>query len=113
MALGAVAALTVVAGAATAAESPWTTVEKPTGNALFDVEETTASVYAVGGGARVYDRDAERWSADATPTGENLKAVVVLGGRRRRRDRAQTLGTPPCVPTKGNYPRTVWYRCSE
>jgi hypothetical protein len=69
-------------------------VETPTGNALFDVEETTASVYAVGGGARVYDRDAERWSADATPTGENLKAVVVLGGRRRRRDRAQTLGTP-------------------
>jgi hypothetical protein len=69
----ALAALGLGAGAsaAAAAESPWETVESPTGNTLHDVERTAAGVYAVGGGGVVLRRGDEgyRTVLDGGPTG--------------------------------------------
>ncbi|MFC6953863.1 hypothetical protein [Halorubellus litoreus] len=60
--------------------SEW--IRSDTGDAgQRDIEVAgTDTGYVVGGGGKVYDRDAEKWTADATPTGQNLKAVVLLGG---------------------------------
>ncbi|NHN41445.1 hypothetical protein G9C85_07310 [Halorubellus sp. JP-L1] len=59
--------------------SEW--VRSDTGDAgLRDVEVAGNDAgYVVGGGGRVYDRENSEWRQDATPTGENLKAVVRLG----------------------------------
>lgn len=51
-ALGAGAGLSGTA----AASSPWETVESPTGNALYDVERTSAGVYAAGAGGTIVER---------------------------------------------------------
>ncbi len=49
----------------------WTTAETPTGNTLYDVEETSAGVYAVGGGGVVVRRTSDGWRKvlDGGPTG--------------------------------------------
>jgi len=69
----ALAALGAGAGlsGAVAAASPWETVESPTGNALYDVEYTSAGVYAIGAGGVVLRRGAEgyRKVLDGGPTG--------------------------------------------
>jgi hypothetical protein len=61
------------AGAATGGGSAegWTTAETPTGNTLFDVEETSDGVSAVGGGGVVVRRGADGWRTvlDGGPTG--------------------------------------------
>ncbi|WP_435065675.1 WD40/YVTN/BNR-like repeat-containing protein [Halobaculum sp. EA56] len=58
------------AGAA-AAESGWTVAETPTDRDLYDVAETDAGAYAVGGGGDVLRRDAGGWTRviDGGPTG--------------------------------------------
>lgn len=48
----------------------------PVGSTLYDVEYTTDGAYAVGGGGAVFRRAGGPWTQEATPTGENLKAVV-------------------------------------
>ncbi len=60
--------------------SEW--IRSDTGDAgQRDIEVAGAdSGYVVGGGGKVYDRENTRWSQDATPSGENLKAVVLRGG---------------------------------
>jgi len=60
--------------------SEW--IRSDTGDAgQRDIEVAGAdSGYVVGGGGKVFDRDDRKWTQDATPTGENLKAVVRLGG---------------------------------
>jgi len=51
-------------------------VPADTGDAgLRDIEVEDGVGYAVGGGGKVYDRESEEWKPDATPTGQNLKAV--------------------------------------
>ncbi|QLH78236.1 hypothetical protein HZS55_13375 [Halosimplex rubrum] len=51
-------------------------VPRDTGDAgLRDIEVEDGVGYAVGGGGAVYDREDEEWKPDATPTGQNLKAV--------------------------------------
>ena len=48
-----------------------------TGDAgLRDVEVEGTPGLAVGGGGKVYRRDAKGWSQEATPIGDNLKAVL-------------------------------------
>jgi len=55
--------------------SSW--VPQDTGDAtLRDVEADGVDALAVGGGGKVYRRDAEGWTQEATPTGQNLKAVT-------------------------------------
>ncbi len=58
-------------GTTAAAESGWRTVETPVDGALYDVERTSAGVYAVGGGGVVIRRGAEgyRKVLDGGPTG--------------------------------------------
>ncbi|PSQ03408.1 hypothetical protein BRC95_09185 [Halobacteriales archaeon QS_5_68_33] len=70
-ATGAALAGAAVPATAAAEESGWTSVESPTGNTLFDVEETSAGAYAVGGGGVVLERTAEGWQKvlDGGPTG--------------------------------------------
>jgi hypothetical protein len=85
--LGAAAASTAVAGVATASGSGWTTVETPTGNALYDVEDATAGVYAVGGGGIVLERTGEGYATvvDGGPTGNGnslFGADVTDDGKR-------------------------------
>jgi len=54
--------------------SSW--VPADTGDAgLRDIEVEDGVGYAVGGGGTVYDRENAEWKPDATPTGQNLKAV--------------------------------------
>jgi hypothetical protein len=58
-------------GAATGGTDGWTAAETPTDTTLFDVEETDAGVYAVGGGGVVVHRTREGWkkALDGGPTG--------------------------------------------
>jgi hypothetical protein len=86
-ALGAAAASTAVAGAATAAESGWTTAETPTERTLYDVADTAEGVYAVGGGGVVLERTATGYEkiVDGGPTGNGnpLFGADVTGDGRR------------------------------
>ncbi|QPV63129.1 hypothetical protein I7X12_00400 [Halosimplex litoreum] len=55
-------------------------VPTDTGDAgLRDIEVEGGAGLAVGGGGNVYDRESEAWESDATPTGQNLKAVCRRG----------------------------------
>jgi len=82
------AALAAAAVPASAqAGSDWTAVESPTGNALSDVEYTSAGAYAVGGGGVVIERTATSWRKvlDGGPTGNGndlYGASVTDDGKR-------------------------------
>ncbi|WP_225335030.1 WD40/YVTN/BNR-like repeat-containing protein [Halomicrobium urmianum] len=81
----AVAAAAVPASAQ--AGSEWTAVESPTGNALHDVEYTSAGAYTVGGGGVVLERTETGWQKvlDGGPTGNGndvYGADVTDDGRR-------------------------------
>jgi len=70
-AIAGAAAFTGAATAATDAPEEWTVVETPTGKTLYDVEDTAAGAYAVGGGGVVLERAADGWRKllDGGPTG--------------------------------------------
>jgi len=58
--------------------SSWTPAD--TGDAsLRDVEADGVDALAVGGGGKVYRRGDRGWKQEATPTGQNLKAVTPVG----------------------------------
>jgi hypothetical protein len=65
------AAAGLSATAAASDGATWTAAETPTGNTLYDVEETTAGVYAVGAGGIVLERAEAgyRKVLDGGPTG--------------------------------------------
>jgi hypothetical protein len=57
--------------------SEWTPTD--TGDAGLrdiNVDDADSDGLTVGGGGKVYDLTLGRWEQEATPTGENLKAVV-------------------------------------
>ncbi|ELZ23572.1 hypothetical protein C475_14913 [Halosimplex carlsbadense 2-9-1] len=59
--------------------SSW--IPADTGDAgLRDIEVEGGVGYAVGGGGKVYDRESGTWTQDATPSGQNLKAVCRKSG---------------------------------
>jgi hypothetical protein len=81
----------VVAGAAlppsASAAAGWTVAETPTESTLYDVKETSAGAYAVGGGGVVLERTAAGWRTvlDGGPTGNgnSLFGAAVTDDRTR------------------------------
>jgi hypothetical protein len=58
--------------------SSW--IPQDTGDAgLRDIEADGEDALVVGGGGQIYRRDSRGWTQEATPTGQNLKAVTPVG----------------------------------